>query len=254
MANLIRPETRRVSIMPPFAAALLSAGAAIAQETPTTGTGQPPPTLESGLSLDLSVVARQLDIARSEIQPSLGATVYDFSRQAIETQPQGDNAPFNQLLLQAPGCRPGFVRPAACARRPCQSAIPHQRSSVAGRDQCLRAVAADPARQFGGVDHRCAAGTIRAAHRGGHRHPDQDRYHQPRRLGDDVWRLAVDDLPECRMGRPRRPDRLLCDRRIPAKFSGESRTRRLPATPSTTIPSNPKGLPTFRGSSIRPRG
>ncbi len=49
------------------------------------------------------MVAKQLDIARSEIQPSLGATVYDFGRQAIETQPQGDNAPFNQLLLQAPG-------------------------------------------------------------------------------------------------------------------------------------------------------
>jgi hypothetical protein len=51
----------------------------------------------------LNVVAKQLDIARSEIQPSLGATVYDFSRQAIETQPQGDNQPFNRLLLQAPG-------------------------------------------------------------------------------------------------------------------------------------------------------
>jgi len=58
---------------------------------------------KAGVSLDLNVVAKQLDIARSEIQPSLGATVYDFSRQAIETQPQGDNQPFNRLLLQAPG-------------------------------------------------------------------------------------------------------------------------------------------------------
>ncbi|MBV9378360.1 MAG: TonB-dependent receptor, partial [Alphaproteobacteria bacterium] len=55
------------------------------------------------MSLDLDVVARQLDIARSEIQPSLGASVFDFSRQAIETQPQGDNQPLNRLLLQAPG-------------------------------------------------------------------------------------------------------------------------------------------------------
>jgi hypothetical protein len=55
------------------------------------------------VSLDLSVVAKQLDIARSEIQPSLGATVYDFSRQAIETRPQGDNQAFNPLLLEAPG-------------------------------------------------------------------------------------------------------------------------------------------------------
>ena len=51
----------------------------------------------------LDIIAKQLDIARKQIQPSLGATVYDFNRQAIETQPQGDNQPLNQLLLQAPG-------------------------------------------------------------------------------------------------------------------------------------------------------
>src|SRR5246500_671781 len=81
-----------------------------AQETPSPAAGAtapsaagatPPP--EGGLSLDLDVIARQLDIARSNIQPRLGATVYDFSRPAIETQPQGDNQSLNQLLLQAPG-------------------------------------------------------------------------------------------------------------------------------------------------------
>ncbi|HEU0157585.1 MAG TPA: TonB-dependent receptor [Stellaceae bacterium] len=55
------------------------------------------------LALDINVVAKQLDIARQSIQPSLGASVYDFGRQAIATQPQGDNQPFNRLLLQAPG-------------------------------------------------------------------------------------------------------------------------------------------------------
>src|SRR6267378_754693 len=73
---------------------LFAAGAATAQE---------PPPLEGGVSLDLDVVAKQLDIARQQIEPRLGATVYDFNRQAIETQPQGDNQPLNQLLLQAPG-------------------------------------------------------------------------------------------------------------------------------------------------------
>jgi outer membrane receptor protein involved in Fe transport len=71
----------------------LAAGAAMAQETPPEG----------GLSLDLEVIAKQLDIARQQIEPRLGATVYDFGRQAIETQPQGDNQPLNQLILQAPG-------------------------------------------------------------------------------------------------------------------------------------------------------
>ena len=71
--------------------------------TAPTVLAQGPPPPEGGLSLNLDVVAKQLDIARSNIQPSLGATVYEFGRQAIETQPQGDNQPFNRLLLQAPG-------------------------------------------------------------------------------------------------------------------------------------------------------
>ena len=52
---------------------------------------------------DLDVVSRRLDVARSQIQPSLGATRYDFSPAAIQAVPQGDNAPLNQVLLQAPG-------------------------------------------------------------------------------------------------------------------------------------------------------
>ena len=52
---------------------------------------------------DLDVVSQFLDRARSQIQPNLGATRYEFSRQAVETIPQGDNAPLNQVLLQAPG-------------------------------------------------------------------------------------------------------------------------------------------------------
>ena len=52
---------------------------------------------------DLDVVSRRLDQARSQLQPNLGATTYQFSRGAIETLPQGDNAPLNQTLLQAPG-------------------------------------------------------------------------------------------------------------------------------------------------------
>ena len=49
------------------------------------------------------MIARELDVARQQIEPSLGASVYNFGRQAIATQPQGDNQPLNRLLLQAPG-------------------------------------------------------------------------------------------------------------------------------------------------------
>ena len=74
--------------------ASLAAGAAAAQEAPSG---------EGSISLDVDIVAKQLDIARQQIEPRLGATVYDFNRQAIETQPQGDNQQLNQLILQAPG-------------------------------------------------------------------------------------------------------------------------------------------------------
>ena len=52
---------------------------------------------------DINIVAQRLDQARSQLQPALGATAYQFSRTSIETLPQGDNAPLNQTLLQAPG-------------------------------------------------------------------------------------------------------------------------------------------------------
>ena len=66
----------------------------------------PPPTDQStsaGMSMNLDVVAKQLDVARQQIQPSLGATTYTFSPQVLQDIPQGPNAPLNQVLLQAPG-------------------------------------------------------------------------------------------------------------------------------------------------------
>jgi outer membrane receptor protein involved in Fe transport len=49
------------------------------------------------------VVTAHLDAERVGLQPNTGATVFSFSRQGIDTVPQGDNAPLNQILLQAPG-------------------------------------------------------------------------------------------------------------------------------------------------------
>src|SRR5437764_6971207 len=80
------------SLLGSLAAPLFPGAPALAQD-------QPGPSL----SLELDVIAKQLDIARNQIQPSLGASVYQFSRPVIENQPQGDNAPLNQVLLQAPG-------------------------------------------------------------------------------------------------------------------------------------------------------
>src|SRR5258707_10602087 len=54
-------------------------------------------------TIDLDVTAKRLDLARSSIQPSLGATTYDFTQRTIENVPLGENAPLNQVLLRAPG-------------------------------------------------------------------------------------------------------------------------------------------------------
>ncbi len=49
------------------------------------------------------IVNARLDEIRSALQSSTGATTYRFTRRDIETNPGGDNAPLNTLLLQAPG-------------------------------------------------------------------------------------------------------------------------------------------------------
>ena len=54
-------------------------------------------------TIDLEVTAQRLDQARLTIQPSLGATKYDFTQRTIEAIPLGDQAPLNQVLLRAPG-------------------------------------------------------------------------------------------------------------------------------------------------------
>ena len=45
----------------------------------------------------------KLDQARANILPPLGVNAYDIGAAAIVQSPQGDNAPLNQVLLQAPG-------------------------------------------------------------------------------------------------------------------------------------------------------
>ena len=72
-------------------AALTATGPALAQTKPDEST------------LEITVTAKRLDEARTSIQPSLGATRYDFSPRVVEDIPQGQQAPLNQVLLRAPG-------------------------------------------------------------------------------------------------------------------------------------------------------
>jgi outer membrane receptor protein involved in Fe transport len=57
----------------------------------------------SSTQLSRVVVVGQLNEARDQIVPYLGATKYSIGQQQIQTQSQGDNAPFNQVILRAPG-------------------------------------------------------------------------------------------------------------------------------------------------------
>ncbi len=62
------------------------------------------PASDSGdLTIDIDVISKRLDVARQQIQPDLGATTYKFTPEALQNIPQGENAPLNQVLLQAPG-------------------------------------------------------------------------------------------------------------------------------------------------------
>jgi outer membrane receptor protein involved in Fe transport len=58
---------------------------------------------QSGTELNQVIVVGQLNEARDQIVPSLGATKYSIGQQQIQNQSQGSNAPFNQVILRAPG-------------------------------------------------------------------------------------------------------------------------------------------------------
>jgi len=63
----------------------------------------PPPPDKTPVELEKFVVSGQLDHARENIAPSLGATSFFIGPQQIADLPQGADAPFSSVLLRAPG-------------------------------------------------------------------------------------------------------------------------------------------------------
>jgi len=59
--------------------------------------------LASTTPLDLNVVAKRLDERRAAITAAIGVSQYDITQQAIQSQAHGENTPFNQVILRAPG-------------------------------------------------------------------------------------------------------------------------------------------------------
>src|ERR1700758_5177665 len=52
---------------------------------------------------EVVVTSQELDISREAIVPSLGATRYTVGPDRLDSQAQGENAPFNQTILRFPG-------------------------------------------------------------------------------------------------------------------------------------------------------
>jgi len=67
----------------------------------STPAGSPQNT--AATQLNQVIVTGTLDQARDQIVPYLGATKYSIGQQQLQTESQGDNASFNQVILRAPG-------------------------------------------------------------------------------------------------------------------------------------------------------
>ena len=99
-----------------FGALFLLTNIATAQEAastppaPTTATTVSAPTPAPSPSASpktaqaeqVTVTSQELDISREAIVPSLGATRYTIGPDRLDSQAQGENAPFNQTILRFP--------------------------------------------------------------------------------------------------------------------------------------------------------
>lgn len=83
-----------------FCLTVVLAGQTIHGQTNAT---PPSATSTNVTELGTVTVVGHLNEARSQIVPSLGATAYTISAAQIESESQGANASFNQLILRAPG-------------------------------------------------------------------------------------------------------------------------------------------------------
>ncbi|HUC83584.1 MAG TPA: TonB-dependent receptor, partial [Candidatus Acidoferrales bacterium] len=83
-------------------------GKALAQTQTGMGVGSTNTVAAAGSSTNVTqlgniTVIGKLNQARSDIVPDLGATTYTHTAEQIQMQSQGDNAPFNEIVLRSPG-------------------------------------------------------------------------------------------------------------------------------------------------------
>src|SRR3954468_23728959 len=71
----------------------------------STSTPAPSPSAspETATAQSVNVTSQELDISREAIVPNLGATRYTIGPDRLDSQAQGENAPFNETVLRFPG-------------------------------------------------------------------------------------------------------------------------------------------------------
>jgi hypothetical protein len=87
-------------------ALLFGASIVIAQNAVTAGPSPTPSTSATpgtATAEEVVVQSQELDISREQIVPNLGATRYTVGPDRLDSQAQGENAPFNRTILRFPG-------------------------------------------------------------------------------------------------------------------------------------------------------
>ncbi|HUE41470.1 MAG TPA: TonB-dependent receptor [Chthoniobacterales bacterium] len=98
---ITRIVTAQEAVSKPAASpASTSPTAPAASPTASPSTSPSPPTATTN---QVTVTSQELDISREAIVPSLGATRYTIGPDRLDSQAQGENAPFNQTILRFPG-------------------------------------------------------------------------------------------------------------------------------------------------------
>ncbi len=207
-----------------------------------------------GVSLgEVEVIAKQLNEARINIEPQIGASTYTLTPAAIQNLPGAQNTPIDNAILQMPGVDQDNLANGGLHIRNEHLNVQYRIDGVIipdgvsffGQDLSLRFV------QFDDADHREFAGGVRSADRRHHRYPEQERSLQPGRLGRNVWRQL--HHPQSEHGSRRRCRRLQLfrDRRAISKVPMASTTSRRNITRSTTLRSRATTLPISTKSSTR---
>jgi outer membrane receptor protein involved in Fe transport len=101
-----KPNCKTAVRLGVFAVALACSGSAALGQTnapPAAATADSASATNVTTLPDVTVIGQQLNQDRSQILTSVGATAYQINEQQIQNISQGANAPFDELILRAPG-------------------------------------------------------------------------------------------------------------------------------------------------------